>query len=297
MLRVRYEKAFLIMKSFLNLFRANSNHTYSKYVEKDNFTGVWGDVSRLVFEGEYSRVFLGKPRVVAIQSSRPMWDTIKYPSPFRELSENFGHNVEEDASLEEQVPIFAGRVCYQSFGQKAGRKSASDYLEHIMEVGHYSILEHSHVSIFVDRVPRYWSHEQVRHRHFNYSQLSQRFFVPDKVELIIPPTLWREKDIEQEFLNYGEEVGKRYFNNLDDLYNDIGSESFALKKKSREAARAILPECTETKMVITGNFRSWLEYLSKRDTPDADAMFQEVAKLIRIQLQRIAPNIFKNLEG
>ena len=79
--------------------------------------------------------------------------------------------------------------------------------------------------------------------------------------------------------------------------NDIGSESFALKKKSREAARAILPECTETKMVITGNFRSWLEYLSKRDTPDADAMFQEVAKLIRIQLQRIAPNIFKNLEG
>jgi thymidylate synthase (FAD) len=285
------------MKSILNLFTSRSNHTPNSYVEKDTFTGVWGAVSRLVFEGEYSRVFLGKPRVVAIQSSRPWWDTMKYPSPFRELSEQFNHKIEEDASLEEQVPIFAGRVCYQSFGDRSGRKTAEEYLNHIMEVGHYSILEHSHVSIYVDRVPRYWSHEQVRHRHFNYSQLSQRFFVPDKVELVIPPALWREKDIEREFLEYGEKVGKKYVDNLSDLYNSIGEDSFALKKQSREAARAILPECTETKMVITGNLRSWYEYLQKRDNPDADAMFQEVAGLIRVQLQRIAPNVFFEQEG
>jgi thymidylate synthase (FAD) len=285
------------MKSFLNLFKLDSSPSYLQYTEKDTFTGVWGDVTRLVFEGDYCRVFLGKPRVVAIQTSRPLWDTSQHPSPFRELLEDFDHKVEHDASLEEQVPIFAGRVCYQSFGGKAGRKNAKDYLDHIMEVGHYSILEHSHVSMYVDRVPRYWSHEQVRHRHFNYSQLSQRFFVPDKVELVVPPALWREKGIEEEFIEYGEEIGKRYFNNLDGLYRDIGSGSFALKKKSREAARAILPECTETKMVITGNLRSWLEYLQKRDSPDADAMFQEVAKLVRIQLQRIAPNVFREQEG
>jgi len=285
------------MKSILSLFKSDVTTPLKEYVEKDTFTGVWGDVSRLVFEGKYSRVFLGKPRVVAIQSSRPMWDSFKYPSPFRELSELFGHKIEDDSALEEQVPIFAGRICYQSFGDKAGRKNASDYLEHIMEVGHYSILEHTHVSIYVDRVPRYWSHEQVRHRHFNYSQLSQRFFVPDKVELVIPPALWREKNIEKEFLNYGEKVGKKYVDNLSDLYNSIGEDSFALKKQSREAARAILPECTETKMVITGNLRSWYEYLQKRDTPEADAMFQEVAKLVRIQLQRIAPNVFRSQEG
>jgi len=285
------------MKSFLSLFRSDRRTPIKEYVEKDTFTGVWGDVSRLVFEGKYSRVFFGKPRVVAIQSTRPLWDSFKYPSPFRELSEIFNHQIEEDASLEEQVPIFAGRVCYQSFGDKSGRKTASEYLEHIMDVGHYSILEHTHVSIYVDRVPRYWSHEQVRHRHFNYSQLSQRFFVPDKVELVIPPALWREKNIEKEFLEYGEEVGEKYFDNLSDLYNSIGEESFALKKQSREAARAILPECTETKMVITGNLRSWYEYLQKRDTPEADAMFQEVAKLVRIQLQRVAPNVFNTQEG
>lgn len=267
------------------------------YVEKDLYSEVSDITSRDVYEGKYCRVFMGQPRIIPIQTSRPYWDIKDLTSPFTELASNVNHRIEYDASPEERVPIFAGRVCYQSFGSKAGRKTADDYINHIMEVGHYSILEHSSVTIYVDRVPRFWSHEQVRHRHFNYSQLSQRFFVPDKVELVIPPALRKEKNIEQEFLDYGEELGKKYFKNLDVLYSSIGSNSFSLKKKSREAARAILPECTETKMVITGNFRSWYEYLQKRNTPDADATFQEVAKIIQLRLQRIAPNIFKETQN
>lgn len=267
------------------------------YVEKDLYSEVSDITSRDVYEGKYCRVFMGQPRIIPIQTSRPYWDIKDLTSPFTELASNVNHRIEYDASPEERVPIFAGRVCYQSFGSKAGRKTADDYINHIMEVGHYSILEHSSVTIYVDRVPRFWSHEQVRHRHFNYSQLSQRFFVPDKVELVIPPALRKEKNIEQEFLDYGEELGKKYFKNLDVLYSSIGSSSFSLKKKSREAARAILPECTETKMVITGNFRSWYEYLQKRNTPDADATFQEVAKIIQLRLQRIAPNIFKETQN
>lgn len=279
------------------LIWGNKKKKQKSYVEKDLYSEVSDITSRDVYEGKYCRVFMGQPRIIPIQTSRPYWDIKDLTSPFTELASNVNHRIEYDASPEERVPIFAGRVCYQSFGSKAGRKTADDYINHIMEVGHYSILEHSSVTIYVDRVPRFWSHEQVRHRHFNYSQLSQRFFVPDKVELVIPPALRKEKNIEQEFLNYGEELGKKYFKNLDVLYSSIGSDSFSLKKKSREAARAILPECTETKMVITGNFRSWYEYLQKRNTPDADATFQEVAKIIELRLQRIAPNIFKETQN
>jgi thymidylate synthase (FAD) len=277
------------IKNTFNFKTGGTEPLPTSWIEKDQFTGVWGDISRRVYESDHARVFIGSPRVVPIQTSHPI-------SAFEELSRNFGHAIEDDASFEEEVPIFAGRVCYQSFGNNAGRKTAKEYLEHIMEVGHYSILEHSHVTMYIDRVPRYWSHEQVRHRHFNYSQLSQRFFVPDKVELIVPPALWDEKNIEQEFLDYGEEIGKEYFNRLGDLYLSIGDGSFKLKKKSREAARSILPECTETKIVVTGNLRSWFEYLQKRDSPEADAVFQEVAKLVRLRLQTIAPNVFKKEE-
>lgn len=266
---------------------------YSKYTETDLYTDISPMTHRSVIEGKYSRVFMGAPRIIPLQTSRPYWDIKSFTSSFKELSREFGHQVEQDATAEEQIPVFAGRVCYQSFGDKAGRKTAEEYLEHIMEVGHYSILEHSSVTLYFDRVPRFWSHEQVRHRHFNYSQLSQRFFVPDKVELVIPPALWDEKNIEQEFHEYGETLGKEYFGKLDALYASIGSDSFSLKKKSREAARAILPECTETKIVVTGNFRSWYEYLQKRNTPEADATFQEVAKIVELRLQRVAPHIFK----
>jgi len=279
----------LIWDNFFN----DKKKKYKSYVEKDLYSEVSDITLRDVYEGKYCRVFMGQPRIIPIQTSRPYWDIKDLTSPFIELSSNTKHRIEYDASPEERVPIFAGRVCYQSFGSKAGRKTAADYISHIMEVGHYSILEHSSVTMYVDRVPRFWSHEQVRHRHFNYSQLSQRFFVPDKVELVVPPALRTEKNIEQEFLDYGEELGKKYFKNLDVLYDSIGSDNFSLKKKSREAARAILPECTETKMVITGNFRSWYEYLTKRNTPEADATFQEVAKIVQSRLQRIAPNIFK----
>ena len=266
------------------------------YIERDEFPFLNISTERKVVEGKYSRVFIGPPRVIPLQTSTPSFPFGNALNSFSQVSNLFGHTPEKDASPEELVPIFAGRVCYQSFGDKAGRKTAKEYLSHIMDVGHYSILEHSYVTMYVDRVPRYWSHEQVRHRHFNYSQLSQRFFVPDKLELVVPPVMWNEPDIEQEFLDYGEKVGKEYFNKLDRLYSANGSETFALKKKNREAARAVLPECTETKIVITGNFRSWLEYLSKRDTPEADAMFQEVAKLVRVRLQTVAPNIFSKGE-
>lgn len=282
----------MIWDKFIN----NKKLNYSKHIESDIYSDTSPITYRTVIEGKYSRIFMGHPRIVPIQTSRPYWDLNEIPSSFKQLSAEFDHSIEYDATLEEQVPVFAGRVCYQSFGDKAGRKSASEYLEHIMEVGHYSILEHSSVTLYFDRVPRFWSHEQVRHRHFNYSQLSQRFYVPDKVELVIPPALWEEKDIEQEFHEYGESLGKKYFGKLNDLYNLIGTESFSLKKKSREAARAILPECTETKIVVTGNFRSWYEYLQKRNTPEADATFQEVARIVQSRLARIAPHIFKEEE-
>lgn len=279
------------MISFLDRLFGGDTPEYT--IERDDFPTIGCTTERKVIEGKYSRIFIGPPRVIPIQTSTPSYPfTTSGFNSFKQLSQMFGHVAEKDAALEEQVPIFAGRVCYQSFGDKAGRKTAEDYLSHIMEVGHYSILEHSYVTMYVDRVPRYWSHEQVRHRHFNYSQLSQRFFVPDKLELVVPPVMWYDPYIEQEFMEYGEKVGKEYYQKLDRLYAANGSDTFALKKKNREAARAILPECTETKMVITGNFRSWLEYLSKRDTPEADAMFQEVAKLVRLRLQNIAPNIF-----
>jgi thymidylate synthase (FAD) len=206
-----------------------------------------------------------------------------------------GHTIYLDSQLEihardatdlEALPVFAGRACYQSFGDKAGRRSAEDYLGHIIESQHYSVLEHSSVTFYIEGVSRSLTHELIRHRHLSFSQLSQRYVsVEDELGLVIPPADHPDDPyVQSGWIEYGEQLQEDYAERL---------ERFAHlpDKQAREAARAILPNCTETKIVVTGNLRSWMEFLEKRDSPHADAEIQRLAKVIRGKLNELAPHI------
>src|SRR5262249_30570415 len=69
----------------------------------------------------------------------------------------------------------AGRVCYMSFAKpRPGGNKA--YINHLLEVGHGSVLEHAVFNLLVTGASRSLTHELVRHRAgFGFSQLSQRF--------------------------------------------------------------------------------------------------------------------------
>src|SRR5215471_14320995 len=73
----------------------------------------------------------------------------------------------------EVLAEMAGRVCYMSYGK--GRKTNAEFLGHIVDVGHGSVLEHGVWSFLITGVSRSFTHELIRHRHFSYSQLSQRY--------------------------------------------------------------------------------------------------------------------------
>lgn len=49
----------------------------------------------------------------------------------------------------ERLTELAGRVCYDSMGSKQSRNSA-EYIEHILQVGHYSIAEHYNVTLLIE---------------------------------------------------------------------------------------------------------------------------------------------------
>lgn len=92
-----------------------------------------------------------------------------------------------EASDGDQGPELAGRLCYMAFGDKAGRKGA-EYLKHILEVGHGSVLEHTNISIIAEGISRTCTHEWVRHRvGQGYSQLSQRYVDSSEAALVIHP--------------------------------------------------------------------------------------------------------------
>jgi len=64
------------------------------------------------------------------------------------------------------------------------------------------------------------------------------------------------------------------------------------RKQAREAARAVLPNATATKLVVTGNMRAWRDMLGKRYHVAADAEIRALATELLRQLRDIAPHSF-----
>jgi thymidylate synthase (FAD) len=94
---------------------------------------------------------------------------------------------ETDAEGGEGLAEFAGRACYQSWSKpNPATATNAGYLKHILEVGHLSVLEHGTVTFYMTGVSRSFTHELIRHRHFSYSQLSQRY-VPEKDAAMVEP--------------------------------------------------------------------------------------------------------------
>ena len=94
----------------------------------------------------------------------------------------------------ERLAEMAGRVCYLSYGK--GRKTNREFLGHIVEVGHGSVLEHGVWSFLITGVSRSFTHELIRHRHFSYSQLSQRYVDESDSEFIEPDEATRNLVVE-----------------------------------------------------------------------------------------------------
>ena len=67
------------------------------------------------------------------------------------------------------------------------------------------------------------------------------------------------------------------------------------RKQAREAARSVLPGNTETKIVVSGNFRAWRDVLKKRLDPAADAEIRIMCEHILVGLLAVAPSVFTDI--
>lgn len=200
-----------------------------------------------------------------------------------------------DADGGQALAEFAGRACYQSW-RKPNPATATNagYLAHILEVGHLSVLEHGSVSFYFTGVSRSFTHELIRHRHFSYSQLSQRY-VPERDAAMVEPTVIAEDpELHKRFVEAAEASVRAYNELLEGLerrFADVPNPTLR-RKQARQAARAVLPNATETRIVVTGNYRAWRHFIGMRATEHADVEIRELAVECLRQLQRVAPNVF-----
>ena len=198
----------------------------------------------------------------------------------------------------ERLAEFAGRLCYMSQKNPANR-STREYLENIKKQGHGSVLEHANYSLLFEGVSRSLTHELVRHRAgFAYSQLSQRYVDESDAAFVVPPAIigddaltaaWKAQ-IESAQATYITLVAK-----LMERYQWV-DDKVHRRKMAREAARGVLPNSTETKIVVTGNARAWRTMLELRSSEGAEFEIRRMAIMALRTLQLEAPAFFSDFE-
>lgn len=196
----------------------------------------------------------------------------------------------------ERLVEYAGRICYMSQHNPIGR-TTSQYIDNIKKQGHGSVLEHSNFSLLLEGISRSCSHELVRHRAgFAYSQLSQRYVDESDTEFVIPPAIIGDGNSE---LVWQDQMNKAlicYINLSDQLFNKYSyiTDKVHRRKVAREAARSVLPNATETKIVVTANARAWRTMLELRCGEGAEAEIRRLSLEILKTLQLEAPFLFSD---
>jgi len=185
-----------------------------------------------------------------------------------------------DAAGGQALVEFAGRACYQSWSKPNPRTATNaGYLKHIIDVGHFSVLEHASVSFYITGISRSCTHELIRHRHFSYSQLSQRYVPENEAQVVVPPAIEADPELQQILLAAADASRAAYNELLDRLEEKFADQPNAVlrRKQARQAARAVLPNDTETRIVVTGNYRAWRHFIAMRASEHADVEIRRLA--------------------
>lgn len=205
----------------------------------------------------------------------------------------YGH-----ATPVEQLSEYAGRVCYMS-QSNPGRKTTEQYLTHILDMGHGSVLEHGMFSYLIEGVSRALTHELIRHRVGTaISQLSQRFVDESDTAFVCPPEIAKDDFAHGMWLEACASALKDYKRISDELDEcvDVGLKGTLRRKRIREAARAVLPNCTETKLVWSCNLRQLRHILVLRGSVHADLEFQQLARRLLSITRPLAPSALGDLD-
>ena len=194
----------------------------------------------------------------------------------------------------ERLAEMAGRVCYMSYGK--GRRTNREFIEHIVEVGHGSVLEHAVWSFVITGVSRSFTHELIRHRHFSYSQLSQRYVDESESDFVEPDVIAGDPELHaawEKAVNAAREAYDLLVTGLQDKFTDVPEKTLR-RKLARQAARAVLPNATETKIFVTGNARAIRHFVELRGSEHADVEIRKVALRMLEIMQKEAPAMFSD---
>ena len=171
------------------------------------------------------------------------------------------------------------RTCYKSpaRGDAADRSLVGSLVEH----EHTAMLEHSFLSVEIV-TDRAIANEIVRHRHFSFAQESTRYVNYGKrgFEFVMPdPITPIHRMLVEEACDHAA--------NVYDSLVDSGMPP--------QLARSVLPLCTATTIVVSGNFTEWRHFFRLRTAREAHPMMRSLATAILDDVRQYVPVVFDDI--
>ena len=185
----------------------------------------------------------------------------------------------------EKLPAMAAKLTHSKTKPeeltRSSQKELQAILEHVMKLGHTSVVEHTCFTFAISDVSRSLTHQLVRHRIASYAQQSQRYVNLNEPQYVVPPSIEKKKKMKKAYAETMELIWQQYNKLL-----EIGIPA--------EDARYVLPNATCTNIVVTMNARSLLNFFELRCCLHAQWEIRKLANRMLQEIRKIAPTIFKN---
>jgi thymidylate synthase (FAD) len=249
--------------------------------------------------------FITEPTVRLVSRTEVNWEAV---SAFLEqegvppVPESIRAGNDESAAVVE----ISARVCYMSYGK--GRRDIEEFITNLLSKGDGSVFEHVNYGFMMTGVSRALTHELVRHRAgFAYSQRSQRFVDESDSPFVVPPAISEggsegtqatlQEALEKAAQSYRELVDALEESipeqiEVEGVAEDVFATPWDRRKAIRQAARAVLPNATETKIFVTANVRAWRHFIEMRGASYADWEIRRLALAILEILREESPLLF-----
>ena len=183
----------------------------------------------------------------------------------------------------EKLPAMAAKLTHTIAKpeelDKSSDKELKSILEHVVNLGHTSVIEHTSFTFAISDVSRSLTHQLVRHRIASYAQQSQRYVNLNESNYVTPPKIAKNKKMKKAYDKTMENIWKEY-NKLLEL--DIPAED----------ARYVLPNATCTNIIVTMNARSLLNFFELRCCQHAQWEIRHLANKMLQEVKKVAPTIF-----
>ncbi|MCR1972760.1 FAD-dependent thymidylate synthase [Clostridium sporogenes] len=201
----------------------------------------------------------------------------------------------------EKLIASAAKLCYSSSGiedlqNNLDKEKVDKFLNMLMSYGHESPIEHVSFTFGIEGVSRSLTHQLVRHRIGSYSQQSQRYVRLEQFEYVIPPSVEKDEEAKKIYIETMKNCQKSYdniANILKEKYINDGVRAVDAEKKAIEDARYVFPNACTSKIIVTMNARSLMNFFRHRCCNRAQWEIRELAEIMLFEVKEVAPTLFK----